>query len=64
MYSKEDRMTLKYGSQTLHDTGCVSGGGSRSFTVDGSQQTVTIEVQPNCTGGTGTAWNFNVSCPK
>lgn len=31
---------------------------------DGDSSRVVIEVEPNCAGGTGTAWELSVSCPE
>ena len=62
MYSIKDRMTVSVGGQTLYDTGCVSGSRTVPVTFSGGT-TATIQVYPNCAGGSGTAWNFTVTCP-
>jgi hypothetical protein len=62
-FSQEDRMTVIYEGGVLFDTGCVGTSGSSTLQYGGSSTQVTVNVQPNCAGGTGTAWNFTVNCP-
>lgn len=63
MQSVRDQMRVVYEGRQLFDTGCVSGSGSRSLSFSGSSRTVTINVQPNCAGGSNTYWEFTVTCP-
>ena len=65
-YTQKDRIIVTYEGRTLFDTGCVgtAGSKSKSLTYSGSQTGVTVEVQPNCAGGSGTKWNYYVHCPK
>jgi hypothetical protein len=62
---QEDRMVVLYQGGVLFDTGCVGTGGDRSvpLTYSGSNAFVTVQVTPNCAGGTGTIWEFTVNCP-
>ncbi len=63
--SQKDRIVLEYEGKTLFDTGCV--GTNRLKTENqnysGNSNQLTVRVEPNCEGGSGTAWNFKVSCP-
>lgn len=63
-YSQKDRITVTYEGTTLFDTGCVGASGTKNLTYSGSSTSVTVTVQPNCAGGSGTSWNFTVYCPK
>lgn len=62
-FSQEDRIVVTYEGRTLFDTGCVGAHGTEHLTYSGSSTNVTVQVFPNCKGGTGTAWNFKVYCP-
>ena len=63
---QRDRMMVVYEGRTLFDTGCVGTNGTRTqnITYAGNSTQVTIQVQPNCAGGSGTFWEFTVSCPR
>jgi hypothetical protein len=60
----KDRFIVTYGGASLLDTGCVSGGTTRSLSYSGNSSIVTVEVVPNCAGETGTAWEYTVACPN
>ena len=64
-YTQQDQMLVKYQGATLFDTGCLGTGTTRTTNIpfSGSTSLVTIEVIPNCAGGSGTAWEFTVFCP-
>ena len=62
-YTQEDRIIVKYGASTLFDTGCVGANGTKTLSYSGTSSQITVQVIPNCKGGTGTAWNYTVSCP-
>jgi len=64
-FGQEDRMLVIYQGGVLFDTGCLGTGGTRTvnITYAGASTQVTVQVIPNCAGGTGTAWNFTVFCP-
>jgi hypothetical protein len=64
MYTQMDQMAVIYQGKTLFDTGCVSNGTTKPLTYSGTSSEITIKVTPNCAGGTGTAWDFTVDCPK
>lgn len=63
---QKDRITVTYEGTALFDTGCVGTAGTKTqnITYSGSATSVTVTVQPNCAGGTGTAWSFKVYCPQ
>jgi len=60
-----DRMLVSYQGSPLFDTGCVALGSARAqpLTYAGTATTVTIQVMPNCSGGSRSSWFFKVSCP-
>lgn len=63
-YSQQDQIIVSYQGNILFDSGCVGASGTQSLTYSGNSTTVTVSVHPNCAGGTGTQWNFTVSCPQ
>ena len=65
-YSQEDQMLVRYEGGTLFDTGCVGTRGTRMQTLSfsGRSSVVEVEVIPNCAGGFGTEWVFQVSCAR
>lgn len=62
-YSQEDEIIVRYMGSTLFDTGCVGANGTKTLSYAGTSSQITVQVIPNCKGGTGTAWNYTVSCP-
>lgn len=66
-YTKEDQLKLDYywlGSWYTHfDTGCQTGFSSTLVGLPGFYTKLRIKVIPNCTGGTGTIWDFDITCP-
>jgi hypothetical protein len=62
-YSQEDQIIVRYMGGTLFDTGCVGANGTRSLSYAGTSSQITVQVIPNCKGGSGTSWNYTVSCP-
>jgi len=64
-YSVPDQIqVLDEGGAVLFDTGCVGANGSKQITYSGTKGEITVKVTPNCTGTTGTSWNYTVHCPK
>ena len=63
-YWQEDQILVRYQGATLFDTGCVGATASKTLTYSGSSTQITVQVIPNCKGGSGTAWNYTVACPK
>jgi len=62
-YTQKDQLKLTYGGSLLYDTGCVGENKTVPITYSGSSSMVTVEVIPNCAGGSGTLWNYTVHCP-
>lgn len=66
-YSIQDRIVLRCetGGSTLYDTGCVGASATQAVPFSCSTTKITVSVTPNCAnpGGTGTAWDYTVSCP-
>jgi IPT/TIG domain/Bacterial pre-peptidase C-terminal domain/Repeat of unknown function (DUF5648) len=62
-YTQKDRIVVRYMGSTLFDTGCVGANGTKTLSFSGTSSQITVQVIPNCSGGTGTAWNYTVSCP-
>ena len=62
-FSQKDRVVVSYEGKPLLDTGCVGTSGSVTLQYSGSSTKVTVQVIPNCAGGTGTQWNYTLHCP-
>src|SRR5581483_2542220 len=63
-FSIKDRIIVSYQGSVLFDTGCVGTSASQPINFAGSSTQLTVEVMPNCEGGTtGTAWQYTVHCP-
>ncbi|MBK7472329.1 MAG: IPT/TIG domain-containing protein [Betaproteobacteria bacterium] len=62
-YSQEDRIIVRYQNATVFDTGCVGASGTQPISYNGASTQISVQVIPNCMGGSGTAWNYSVSCP-
>ncbi|MGZ6143082.1 MAG: InlB B-repeat-containing protein, partial [Myxococcales bacterium] len=63
-YTQQDDIRVSYQGQTLFDTGCVGASGSPSLSYGGASSAITVSVSPNCAGGSGTAWDYTVGCPR
>ncbi|CAF4183780.1 unnamed protein product, partial [Rotaria sordida] len=52
------------GARNLLDSGCVGTGSpvTVTFNLTSSDKNIRVDVEPNCTGGTGTSWYFTVAC--
>lgn len=59
--SQQVRMELKISGSTIFDTGCVSAEDNVTISYSEGQHLV-IEVTPNCEGGSGVEWVFEVYC--
>ncbi|MBV6342060.1 VCBS repeat-containing protein [Candidatus Magnetobacterium casense] len=62
-YSVEDEIMVFYEGKQIYTTGCVGKKDSVPLAFSGTSSIITVTTNPNCTGTTGTAWNFTVSCP-
>ncbi len=64
-YDEEDRIIVTQGSRTLFDSGCVGTHGTKTVRLKKRfKSKVTVDIQPNCNGGTSTQWQFTVHCPE
>jgi hypothetical protein len=65
-YDIPDLVTVTYeGRPLLDDSGCFGRSNTKTLAYSGTSSHVTVEVIPNCSGGTkGTRWTFTVACPK
>jgi uncharacterized protein (TIGR03437 family) len=64
-YVQEDQMLVRYQNALLFDTGCVGTDGdlTKPISYNGTSTSISVQVIPNCKGGSGTAWDYSVSCP-
>ncbi len=60
------RMMVMYEGRALFDTGCTgtAASGMQSLAYAGRDTAVTVQVMPNCAGGSGTSWEYRLSCPR
>lgn len=65
-YSVKDRIIVVYENKNIFDSGCVGTNGLVSTTVSfsGLSSEIRVDVEPNCRGTTGTAWDFITGCPS
>ena len=63
-YSQQDRITVVYESKIIFDTGCVGDHDTHELTFAGQSKELRVDVEPNCEGGSGTRWNFQLKCPN
>lgn len=59
-----DRIRVFYQGKTLFNTKCVGSSGTERIPFSGSDTHVTVQVDANCSGTTGTGWSFTVHCPS
>jgi hypothetical protein len=65
-YTIKDRILVWNGGVTpLFDSGCVGTQAviTVNLTLSSSDSNIRVDVEPDCDGGTGTAWYFTVVCP-
>jgi hypothetical protein len=60
----KDQIIVSQGGQTIFNSGCVGESGSVTLNLNGFSNTISVRVNPNCGGTSGTAWNFTVHCPN
>uniref|UniRef100_A0AC34QSR9 Uncharacterized protein n=1 Tax=Panagrolaimus sp. JU765 TaxID=591449 RepID=A0AC34QSR9_9BILA len=63
-YEVKDRIIVSYEGKNLFDSGCVGTGTTRYFPIsyNGTSKELRVDVEPNCKGTTGTAWDFTLPC--
>lgn len=59
----QDQIIVSYEGRTLLNTGCVGTSASRQLSYVGNTTRVSVQVIPNCAGGTNTAWSWTAHCP-
>ncbi|WP_309893833.1 hypothetical protein [Archangium sp.] len=59
----KDRMIVRVGGAIIHDTGCISRGGTLIPLNYSGATVANVEVLPNCDGSTTAAWSFVARCP-
>ncbi len=62
LYSVKDRLIVQHKGKTIHDTGCTNGDSSIDVPISTPGGQLHVVIQPAC-DGSGTSWNFTVSCP-
>jgi hypothetical protein len=63
--SQPDRMVVFLDRRPVYDTGCLGTRGLRSQNIalpEGALK-LTVRIEPNCMGGSGTSWSFKLVCP-
>lgn len=61
--SQKDQIIVTNGGMTIFNSGCVGESKSIRLNLKGFSPTITVRVNPNCEGGSGTQWYFTVHCP-
>ena len=59
-YTQQDEIIVLNGGVTLFDTGCVGATGTVTISYTGPGN-ITVQVVPNCAGGSGTAWEYSLN---
>ena len=62
--SQKDQIIVTNGGMTIFNSGCVGESKSIRLQLKGYSPTITVRVNPNCEGGSGTQWYFTVHCPE
>jgi hypothetical protein len=62
-YDVKDQIIISQGGRTIFNSGCVGEGRSVQVQFSGYTSVIEVRVNPNCSGSSGTAWNFTVHCP-
>jgi len=61
--TQKDQIIVTNGGVTIFNSGCVGESKSVMLQLKGYSPTITVRVNPNCEGGSGTQWYFTVHCP-
>jgi hypothetical protein len=62
--SKKDKITIYQDGKVIFDTGCVGEAKRVEILKDKSISEIRVDVQPNCSGGEKTVWEFEIICPE
>jgi len=63
--SQPDRMVVFIDRRLAFDSGCLGTNGYRTQNIplpEGALN-LTVRIEPNCRGGSGTVWSFKLVCP-
>ncbi len=63
VYSVKDQIIVTQSGRTIYNSGCVSGAKSIRLNLSGYSNQISVRVNPNCDGTSGTNWTFTVHCP-
>lgn len=63
-YTVKDQIDVYYESKLIFTTGCVGDSGTKKLEINGKETSVKIMVNPDCDGGSGTAWNYALQCQQ
>jgi hypothetical protein len=65
-FGEEDQIVVEYEGKQLFDTLCIGTNGwkEKDIFYSGNSTQITVRVEPNCDNGSGTQWEFKVSCPQ
>jgi hypothetical protein len=63
-FTQKDQIRVSYQGQVLLDTGCVGQAATHHLNYIGNSTRVTVEVFPNCEGGSQTDWGWVTYCPQ
>lgn len=65
-HNQEDMVIVSQGGRVLFNSGCVGTGSTKTIVLKKKafKPQVTVDIRPNCKGGSGTAWEFKVHCPQ
>jgi hypothetical protein len=64
VYTVKDQIIVTQGGIKLYDSGCVSGSQSIRLNLNGYSSKISVRINPNCAGESGTSWTFTVHCPN
>ncbi|MBI2883655.1 MAG: hypothetical protein HYY11_07110 [Candidatus Methylomirabilis oxyfera] len=64
-FVQEDQIIVSYEGKPIFNSGCVGTDGMKTVGLSyaGTSTQISVQVNPNCKGGTGTAWQYTVHCP-
>ena len=62
-FDVKDQIIISQGGRTIFNSGCVGEGRTVQVQFSGYTSMIEVRVNPNCSGSSGTAWNFTVHCP-
>lgn len=55
---------VSYEGRAIFDSGCTSAAAAPAISYAGRDTGVTVQVMPNCAGGSGARWEYRLSCPR